>query len=202
MASHEHRIDTSLPIDVIWDFVREMDHWAPLLTGYQSHQKQSETESIWTLKGDVGVLARTLRFRVQVTEWAGPERVSFALAGMNEPMNGEGSFRMEAIGASAVPAAQGPPRPRGLAGLWDRIVRFFFRRLRGPAAERVPEQGARTTRMTFALRVDPGGPMAPMIDALMKPAMAAAAEDLAQRIVAHLEAAQGAAAPTATQPQP
>ena len=37
-----------------------MDHWAPFLTGYQKHEKQSETESVWTLKGDVGVLARTL----------------------------------------------------------------------------------------------------------------------------------------------
>ena len=53
----------SLPVGVIWDFVREMDHWAPLLTGYQKHEKQSDTESIWTLKGDVGMLARTLRFR-------------------------------------------------------------------------------------------------------------------------------------------
>lgn len=185
MASHEHRIDTALPIDAIWEFVREMDHWAPLLTGYQSHQKQSETESVWTLKGDVGVLARTLRFQVLVTEWAGPTRVRFALKGQNEPMSGEGSFQLEAIGAAAAPA---PPRARGLAALWERIVRFFFRRARGPAAERAPLAGPVTTRMTFALRVDPGGPMAPMIDALMKPAMAAAAEDLAQRIIATLEA--------------
>ena len=192
MASHEHRIETTLPIATIWEFVREMDHWAPFLTGYQKHEKQSETESVWTLKGDVGMLARTLRFRVQVTEWAGPGRVSFALKGLNEPMSGEGSFRMEpanaaSSGASAPENAE-PARPRGLAALWDRIVRFFFRRVAGPAVVReAPAAGAATTRMTFALRVDPGGPMAPMIDALMKPAMAAAAEDLAQRIIAHLE---------------
>ena len=53
---------------------------------------------------------------------------------------------------------------------------------------RTAAAGPVTTRMTFALRVDPGGPMAPMIDALMKPAMAAAAEKLALQIVAHLEA--------------
>jgi carbon monoxide dehydrogenase subunit G len=172
-----------------------MDHWAPFLTGYQSHEKQSDTESVWTLKGDVGVLARTLRFRVTVTEWAGPSRVRFALKGLNEPMSGEGAFTMEAIGASA-PAAESaaPERPRGLAALWDRIVRFFFRRYRAPVAPRALAAGTATTRMTFRLRVDPGGPMAPMIDALMKPAMAAAAEDLAQRIIAHLESAQASGA--------
>jgi len=188
VAEHQHHVDTTLPPDVIWEFVREMDHWAPFLTGYQSHEKQSDTESVWTLKGDVGVLARTLRFRVLITEWAGPERVRFALKGMNEPMAGEGSFRIEKL-AGAAPAAQpAPPPARGLAGLWDRIVRFFFRRVRGPAVVRAPQAAAPATRMTFWLRVTPGGPMAPMIDALMRPAMAAAAEDLAQRIVAHLEA--------------
>lgn len=188
MAEHQHQIDTHLAPGTIWEFVREMDHWAPLLTGYQSHEKQSDTESVWTLKGDVGVLARTLRFRVLVTEWAGPERVTFALKGMNEPMAGEGAFSIQSIGASAPPAPPEPAPARGLAGLWERIVRFFFRRARGPAVERAVPTGTPTTRMTFRLRVDPGGPMAPMIDALMRPAMAAAAEDLAQRIVAHLEA--------------
>lgn len=189
MAEHQHQIDTSLPAGAVWEFVREMDRWAPFLTGYQSHQKQSETESIWTLRGDVGVLARTLRFRVLVTEWAGPSRVAFALTGLNESMTGEGAFTLETIGAGEpAAAAPEPARPRGLAALWDRIVRFLFRRARGPAARHAEPSGAHLTRMTFRLRVDPGGPMAPMIDALMRPAMAAAAEDLAQRIVAHLEA--------------
>src|SRR5262245_1995214 len=168
-----------------------MDHWAPFLTGYQSHEKQSDTESVWTLKGDVGVLARTLRFRVLITEWAGPERVAFGLKGMNEPMTGEGAFRVEQLAGVAPPAAPAPAPARGLAVLWERIVRFFFRRARGPAVVRAPQTTAPNTRMTFWLRVTPGGPMAPMIDALMKPAMAAAAEDLAQRIVAHLEAGAG-----------
>jgi carbon monoxide dehydrogenase subunit G len=189
VAEHQHQVDTSLPVAEIWAFVSEMDHWAPFLTGYQSHEKQSDTESIWTLRGDVGVLARTLRFHVLVTEWAGPSRVAFALRGLNEPMTGEGAFVLEAIGASRpASAAPAPTAARGLAALWERIVRFLFRRARGPAPRRVEPTLAAATRMTFRLRVDPGGPMAPMIDALMRPAMAAAAEDLASRIVAHLEA--------------
>ena len=42
--------------------------------------------------------------------------------------------------------------------------------------------------MTFRLGLTPGGAMAPMIEAMIKPVMLATAEDLAQRIVAHLEA--------------
>ena len=29
---------------VVWHFVRDMDHWAPLVTGYQRHKKISDTE--------------------------------------------------------------------------------------------------------------------------------------------------------------
>jgi len=207
VAEHRYSVDTALPVGTLWDFVREMDHWAPFLTGYQTHEKRSETESVWTLKGNTGVVSRTLTFRVLVTEWAGPDRVTFALEGVNEPMRGEGAFCMEAVAADApgapAPAAgpAGAPEtgPSGrLARLWHRLVRALFRRLREPVRLRGEEPGrgpaaAAAARMTFHLRIEPGGPMAPMIDAMMKPAMEAAAEDLARRIVHHLESRDRAA---------
>jgi carbon monoxide dehydrogenase subunit G len=189
VAEVEYSTTAKLPIGTIWDFVREMDHWAQWVVGYQSHEKQSETESTWVLKGDVGVLARTVKFQVTVTEWAGPERVTFALRGLNEPMQGSGAFVMQAVGA-ADPA----PRPREgfVARLVAAIARFLFR-LRHGRVERAPAgdaagAGAAETRLTFRLRVDPGGPMAPMVNALIKPLLLPAAEDLANRILAHLEA--------------
>jgi hypothetical protein len=136
----------------------------------------------------VGVLARTVRFQVTVTEWAGPERVTFALRGLNEPMQGSGAFVMEAVGA-ADPAPAPRPRQGLVARLLAAVARFFFR-LRHGRAERAPAgvlAGAAETRLTFRLRVDPGGPMAPMVNALMKPLLVPAAEDLANRILAHLE---------------
>ena len=76
-----------------------------------------------------------------------------------------------------------------------RILRFFHGLVYGSAsrkadAERSP--GAGGARLSFRLRIDPGGPMAPMVNKLMEPAMLVAAEDLSQRIIAHLE---GASAP-------
>ncbi len=190
MAEVEYATTAKLPIETIWEFVREMDHWAPWVAGYQSHAKQSETESVWILKGDVGVLARTVKFHVTVTEWAGPERVTFALRGLNEPMQGSGAFVMESVGAAS-PAPAAPPRGGFVARLLAAIARFFFRLRHGRAeralASAVDHSGSET-RLTFRLRVDPGGPMAPMVNALMKPLLVPAAEDLANRILAHLEA--------------
>jgi carbon monoxide dehydrogenase subunit G len=193
MAEHSCTVATELSEPEVWHFVREMDNWARFLTGYQSHSKRGETESVWTLKGDVGVLSRTLTFRVRVTEWAGPGRVAFELEGLNEPMRGAGSFSVRAAPPAGAESAAAAPRGR-IARLWERLVRWLLRRGRGARAERPAPQLARS-EMTFWLRVDPGGPMAPMIDAMMRPAMAAAAEDLAERIVAHLEEQRTGARP-------
>lgn len=43
-------------------------------------------------------------------------------------------------------------------------------------------------RLVFRLKVTPGGPMGPMVEALMKPLMLPVAEELAEKIMAELEA--------------
>jgi carbon monoxide dehydrogenase subunit G len=184
----EYTTTAKLPVDVIWDFVKEMDNWAVFVTGYQSHEKQNENDSIWLLKGDVGVLARLLRFQVRVTEWAGPERVRFELEGLNEPMQGSGCFEMAPY-ESAEDVV--PVRKRNALLRWlEAIVRFLLRRGGGPqrAAGADAGPGKGMARLTFRLRLDPSGPMAPMVNAMMAPAMLPAAEDLANKIMAHLEA--------------
>jgi len=175
-------------VERIWSFVEDMDNWARFVTGYQSHEKRSDTESVWTLKGDIGVLARKLVFQVDITEWSPGKRAAFRLRGVNEALNGEGVFTLEpAMGADAAPAAA-PPR-NALLRLLESIVRGLLRWL-GRAPQRAPaELSGPGTRITFRLRLDPGGPMAPMINAMIKPLMLPAAESLANQILAHLEGA-------------
>jgi carbon monoxide dehydrogenase subunit G len=187
VAETEYSTTARIPIETIWDFVQEMDNWAPFVTGYQGHRKHSDTESTWTLKGDVGVLTRTLSFQVHVTEWAGPGRVSFRLDGQSEPMAGEGTFTMEPWEESAPRAPE--PRRSLARRIAEAIAGFFYRLVRG-RAERAPAAAAPAsgaTRLTFRLRIDPGGPMAPMINAMIKPMLRPAAEDLANRIMGELE---------------
>jgi len=184
----EYSTTARLPVEAIWAFVREMDNWAPFVTGYQSHRKEGENDSRWVLKGDVGVLSRTLEFRVHVTEWAGPHRVAFELEGLNEPLRGSGEFRME----PSEEAGATPPSPRcgGLLRWLEALFRWLFRLFHGGvdrAARADADPGETAARLSFRLRLDPGGPMAPMVSAMMKPALRPAAEDLANRIVAHLE---------------
>ena len=190
MAEVEYSTTARLPVDSIWEFVRDMDNWAPFLTGYLGHQRESETDSLWTLKGDVGVLQRQVQFRAHVVEWAGPERVRFELTGLNEPLEGSGTFRIGRYEhESDAPASA--RRPGLLARIAAAVLRLFHRWMHGRAergadADAGPGEGM--SRLTFQLRIDPAGPMAPMINAMMQPAMSVAAEDLANKIIAHLEA--------------
>src|SRR5205807_1342508 len=90
MPEVTHTTHVAAPVDRVWDFVRDMNNWAPLLTGYQSHEVKDERRSVWTLRGDVGILSRTVQLDVYITEWAGPDRVSFTLKGLNEVVEGGG----------------------------------------------------------------------------------------------------------------
>ncbi len=183
---------SGLPGELVWDFVQDMDNWATFVAGYQEHAKESETESVWTLKGDVGVLTRTVKFRVRVTEWRGPERVTFTLDGLNEPLSGEGSFHMGPGEEAALEPA--PARRRNVfQRVLEALARFFLRRGRGAPrrAESTSAPAGGLARLTFRLRLEPAGPMAPMLNAMLEPPMRAAAEDLANRILAELEARHG-----------
>jgi carbon monoxide dehydrogenase subunit G len=188
LAEAEYTTTAKLPVDRIWSFVEEMDNWARFVTGYQSHEKRSDTESIWTLKGDVGVLARKLVFQVDITEWSPGKRATFRLKGLNEAMNVEGVFTLEPATGADAPSVQAPTR-NPLLRLLEGVVRALLR-LAGRAPRRAPGVLAGPgTRLSFRLRLDPGGPMAPMINAMIKPLMLPAAESLANQILAHLEGA-------------
>jgi len=200
VAEATYTTTTRVPIDRVWDFVKDMDKWGRFVTGYQSHEQQDEKNSSWTLRGDVGVLSRTLTFRVQIVDWNGPERVSFTLTGVNEPMQGAGTFTMETVAGegAAAPVAAAPPAPvaprrNPLFRLLESFWRWLLGRtgdgvVRDAAATRAAAAGDTLTRLRFELSLAPGGPMAPMIDAMIRPLMLPAAENLANRILAELEA--------------
>jgi carbon monoxide dehydrogenase subunit G len=207
MPEVEYMTTMRLPPDKVWEFVRDMNNWAPFLTGYQKHEIQSETDSIWTLKGDVGVLSRTVRLKAHVTEWNGPERVSFTLVGLDEVVEGGGTLTINKAGANggngangagaATTGAAAPARPPKKSW-WRRLVdgwfRMMFRWMHGKGPKRAQlKSGEAESQLTFKLRMDAGGPSGPLVNAMLAPALAPAAEDLANKIAAHLEQVHGLA---------
>jgi hypothetical protein len=213
------QLEVALSREAVWDFVKDMNHWAPMLTGYQKHEIISDTQSRWTLKGDVGILSRTVELEVNITEWSGPDRVRFTLRGLNEAVEGAGTFEIVeltggpgAAGGAAPPAAAGAAADAAAAAkpaqswwqrLVERLVRWFLRRQHTPALPAsaappaaapasAPASGARSA-LSFTLMMEAGGPTGPLVNAMLEPALIPATEDLATRIVEHLRRTHGLA---------
>ena len=197
MPEVEYTTTMRLPRAAIWDFVKDMNNWAPFLTGYQKHEILDETDSVWTLKGDVGILSRMVRLQAHITEWAEPGRVSFTLTGQNEKVDGGGVLVIEEVTAGAPLAIAPAPKKRPWLGrrFLDWLFRSLFRKMHGEGPRRLAPTsgGGVTSRLTFTLTMEAGGPTGPLVNAMLGPAMLPAAEDLANKIAAHLEQVHGLA---------
>jgi carbon monoxide dehydrogenase subunit G len=185
-ANHDRMI--AAPFDRVWAFVRDMDNWAPLVTGYQRHEKLSDTESFWFLKGELGGLTRIAEFKVHIDEWDETGRVRFSLQGVNEPVTGSGSFVAEPVAGDA---PEVPPVQRGfLARLSDALVRRLFALLFGrrtPPERSASTQAGEQCRIGFALTLNAGGGAGMILNMLLTPMMKPVAEDLADRIAGTIE---------------
>jgi hypothetical protein len=119
-----------------------------------------------------------------VTEWNGPERVSFTLTGLNEPVEGGGTLVMTRGAAPRLPA----PRASLLRRLANALFRLLYRVRHGSAPALPSRQGEPdAVQLTFTLRMEAGGPTAPLVNAILGPVMLPAAEALARKIVVYLE---------------
>ncbi len=88
----------AVPVGQVWEFIADMNNWAHDLPGYCSHETKSDRESIWTLKGDIGILSREIDVRVVITEWVEQNRVRFTVEGVYDPVKGGGQVGIAADG--------------------------------------------------------------------------------------------------------
>ncbi len=95
MPSGMHQVELELPIGVIWNFVKDMDNWAPLVPGYLTHEKLNNRQSTWEFKGDLGIMKKKFSLMIDIKEWRPPTKVCFDLKG--EKYFGEGYFEADAI---------------------------------------------------------------------------------------------------------
>ena len=167
------RRSVAIPLAETWEFVREFDNWAPMLTGYESHETHSVDESTWALTGDLGPFSKTVHLRIRITEWVEAERVAFTLEGIDEQVQGSGCFDL----SEQQPVGEKPPPRTWWQRLWDRLW--------GRPAPTPELAGPVTSHVVFTFAIDAGGPMGPMINAMLGPY----AETVAQRLLADVSSA-------------
>jgi carbon monoxide dehydrogenase subunit G len=95
----ERQVSVPVELGATWRFVADMNNWAADIPGYRQHTMVNDRESIWVIRGDVGMLSREAELQVTITEWDEPRAVSFTLEGTEEPISGRGRFSTESSAA-------------------------------------------------------------------------------------------------------
>ncbi|WP_102272982.1 CoxG family protein [Cytobacillus massiliigabonensis] len=97
MTSFSHQVEVNVPVHFVWEFVSNIDYWAPLVPGYINHHILTEKESTWSFKSDIGIMKKKIELKVDITSWQEPSKITFNLTGLNEKFSGHGFFTVEAI---------------------------------------------------------------------------------------------------------
>jgi carbon monoxide dehydrogenase subunit G len=92
MIETEQTVRVACDIDRTWAYAKDFAQWASIMPGYQSCEMEDADNSRWILKIGVGAMVRTVKVRVHVDEWAGPERVDFSYQLEGDPVVGSGSY--------------------------------------------------------------------------------------------------------------
>lgn len=92
MIETEQTVRIAVPIQPTWDYAKDFAQWASIMPGYQTCDIEDADNSRWVLKVGVGAMVRTVKVRVHVDEWAGPERVDFSFRLEGDPVEGSGSY--------------------------------------------------------------------------------------------------------------
>jgi len=100
MPDGKHTVELPVTIGNIWAYVSDIDRWAPLVPGYIEHQIISDRQSTWSFKGDLGFMKKTVKMRIDITEWTEPTRVTFNLTGLSDNFAGNGFFEAEELGGA------------------------------------------------------------------------------------------------------
>ena len=175
---------TSADPAAAWAFVSDMDHWAPLLTGYQRHEQIDDRHSVWVVKGELAGLTRLAEFDVTITEWVERDHIAFTLQGRDEPFSGSGAFHIEDGATQTAPLAPSAWWRR----LRARVARWLLGRVTTLAAETAQVAASPVgCRLRCRLEVQAGGGSGPIMNLLLGPIIEAVATDTAIKIAAALE---------------
>jgi carbon monoxide dehydrogenase subunit G len=94
MPEVTHIATIKAPVQTVWEFVKDMDNWAPFMMGYKSHTTINDKESTWNLKSTILGVTYSFEMRVLITEWVDEEKVGFELNGLTHPVKGSGLVTM------------------------------------------------------------------------------------------------------------
>ncbi|MEG0385428.1 MAG: SRPBCC family protein [Solibacillus sp.] len=92
-----HTVEVALNNEVVWDFTKDFNAWAPLISGYLAHEVQNDMQFHWVFKADLGFTKKTIKLQVDIQEVTAPSDVKFKLTGLSDSFNGHGYFKLHKV---------------------------------------------------------------------------------------------------------
>ncbi|WP_326553206.1 hypothetical protein [Micromonospora sp. NBC_01813] len=105
MIEASYTLEIDVGVDEVWSFVEVIPNWAHLLVGFRKLDVVDDRRSVWTLRGDVGILAREVELQADITVWEPGRRAEFTITGLTERITGQGSFELESAEPASAPSA-------------------------------------------------------------------------------------------------
>lgn len=100
MIETEQSAQVQAGIADVWAYVQDIARWASIMPGYRECEIIDADNSRWILKVGVGGLVRTVKVKVHVDAWNGPETVHFTYKLEGDPVQGGGTYTAAAKGAN------------------------------------------------------------------------------------------------------
>lgn len=94
MPNALHKVELPLSNEVIWNFLKDYNNWAPLIPGYIEHEAQNEIQFTWSLLADLGFTKKKITLQVDITDSIEPTDLKFNLKGMSDNFDGNGYFNI------------------------------------------------------------------------------------------------------------
>ncbi|PIC99978.1 CoxG family protein [Sporosarcina sp. P29] len=116
MPNGTKEINVTASAQHVWSFLEEVDQWAPLIPGYIAHEKVSGNQFTWKFRADLGMMQKNIVMQVDITEKVERSMIAFTLEGLNESLEGNGSFQLEEAAETTILKGYLDIRGKGMMG--------------------------------------------------------------------------------------
>ncbi|WP_042349222.1 CoxG family protein [Bacillus massiliigorillae] len=97
MPSSNHAVELHIPKHKVWEFVSDLNNWAPLMPGYIAHEHVDEQEATWEFLGDFGFMKKKVSLKLDRIIRVEELMITFDLEGINDNFEGSGYFEVKGL---------------------------------------------------------------------------------------------------------
>lgn len=89
MTVTDYQMTLDLPLQNVWPFLNDFNNWANYVDGYINHREINPLQSIWTFKGEFGLIEKFIRLKVNRIKTPEPYHMLVHFSSFQNKLSGE-----------------------------------------------------------------------------------------------------------------